>query len=152
MAMTSSDPDHFCLLFVSTLAAGTPADVVTGITSQARVNNGRSGITGLLVFDGEDFAQLMEGDEQVVRSVSDRMMSDPRHDRMEVVYAQNVSTPRRFPTWRLGYLVLNLMEFGPHSLRGMRGRPALESFNFMLPALDIAMGNAVPARLAKSRP
>ena len=42
---------------------------------------------------------------------------------------------------------MDLQEFGLASLRGQKGRQALESFDFMLPALDIALGEAIPDQL-----
>ena len=143
--------DHYVLLFVSNLARDVPEDVVEGIASQARWNNEQTGITGLMVFDGEHFAQWMEGPAEAVEKVAHVMQSDPRHTDMEVVHRAPVSVPRRFPAWRLGYLVLDLQEFGLRSLRGKRGPVAVEAFDFMLPALDISVGQAVPAKLSRSR-
>ena len=143
--------DHRVLLFVSSLAPGAAPDTVVTIARQARRNNERTGITGLLVFDGEYFAQLMEGPTDAVVTVADLMAADPRHAKMEVLHSAPTSQPRRFPAWRLGYLLLDLQEFGLQSLRGQRGEAALESFNFMLPALDLALGEAIPDKLAKRR-
>ena len=139
--------DHHVLLFVSSLAPGAAPDAVITIARQARRNNARTGITGLLVFDGEYFAQLMEGPAGAVITVVDRMASDPRHVQMEVLHSAATTKPRRFPAWQLGYLLMDLQEFGLQSLRGQRGAAALDNFNFMLPALDIAFGEAMPDRL-----
>ena len=119
------------------------------IARQARANNQRTDITGLLVFDGQHFVQWMEGPEAAVTRVAALMDGDPRHEQMEILYSARAEDPRRFPTWRLGYLVLNLKQFGLKSLRGKRGPVAIEAFNFMLPALDMAVGEAVPAKLGR---
>ncbi len=139
------------LLFVSALASDASSDAVVTIARQARRNNALNGITGLLVFDGECFAQLMEGPADAVVRVADLMKSDRRHDGMEILHSAPTSNPRRFPGWRLGYLVMDLQEFGLQSLRGQRGPAALESFYFMLPALDIAHGEAIPDKLLQGR-
>ncbi len=143
--------DHHALLFVSELAPGAPADAVVTITRQARHNNGRNGITGLLVFDGAHFAQLMEGPAEAVVKTAELMRTDSRHAAMEILNSASTSKPTRFPTWRLGYLVLDLQMYGIASLRGQRGAAAMESFNFMLPALDMALGEALPANLPRRR-
>ncbi len=70
---------------------------------------------------------------------------------MEILHSAGSLKPRRFPAWRLGYLLMNLQEFGLQSLYGQKGVAALESFNFMLPTLDIAVGDAVPDRLRTRR-
>ncbi len=141
--------DHYTLLFTSDLTPDAPLDAVASIARQARTNNTRTDITGLLVFDGQHFAQLMEGPEQAVVSVADLMRTDDRHRNMDFLHSAPSTGPRRFPSWRLGYLLLDLQEFGVGSLRGQRGPAALEAFNFMLPALDMAVGDAVPAQLGK---
>lgn len=139
--------NHHTLLFVSALSTDAPADAVITIARQARRNNERTGITGLLVFDGENFAQLMEGPAEAVIAVADVMQSDPRHARMEILHSAAGASAMRFPSWRLGYLVMDLQEFGLQSLRGKRGAQALDDFYFMLPALDIAVGEAIPRKL-----
>lgn len=65
---------------------------------------------------------------------------------MEVVQSGPVQS-RRFPSWRLGYLRLDFQEFGILSLRGKTGAAAIEAFDFILPALDIQVGDAQPARI-----
>ena len=141
--------DHFTLLFVSSLAPNAHADTVTGIAKQARRNNWRRGLTGLLVFDGKHFCQFMEGPMGDVLAVADLMETDRRHERMEVLLSAAMRQPRSFPSWELGYLLLDLQESGLGSLRNQRGKPALEAFKLMLPALDAAVGQAVPERLWK---
>lgn len=143
--------DHYALLFVSDLAPNAPSDTISGIARQARSNNERTDITGLLVFDGKHFVQVMEGPQQAVVSTADLMKTDRRHERMEVLHSAAQTRPRRFPHWRLGYLVLDLQEFGLEGLRGKRGREALDAFNFMLPALDMAVGEALPAKLLRPK-
>ena len=141
--------DHYTLLFVSDLAPSAPLDSVAGIARQARTNNARTDITGLLVFDGEHFAQLMEGPQAAVVSVAELMRTDRRHRAMEILYSVPSLKPRRFPSWRLGYLLMDLQEFGVASLRGQQGPAALEAFHFMLPALDMAVGDAVPRLISR---
>lgn len=141
--------DHYTLLFVSDLAPGAPLDSVAGIARQARTNNAQTDITGLLVFDGELFAQLMEGPQAAVVSVAGLMRTDRRHRGMNILHSAPLMKPRRFPSWRLGYLLMDLQEFGVTSLRGQQGPAALEAFYFMLPALDMAVGDAVPQLLRR---
>ncbi len=142
-------PDHFALLYVSDLAASRLADVVAGIARQARANNQRKDITGLLVFDGESFAQLVEGAESTILSLLERLKADTRHERVEVLQIGPSMMPRRFAGWRLGYLLLELHEFGIASLRGKQGPTAMEDFKLMLPALDMEAGDAVPKLLIR---
>ncbi len=142
----------YCLLYTSDIAPDAPPDTVIGIARQARANNARTGITGLLVFDGQHFAQLLEGPEDAVNNVAEKMRADSRHLRMEVLHSAPSSQPKKFSSWRLGYLVLDMQEFGLAGLRGKRGLAAVEAFKFMLPALDMDVGAAVPTTVSHRDP
>ena len=137
--------DHFSLLYVSDLAVASPTNVVAGITRQSRANNQRNDITGILVFDGECFAQLVEGSERAIHGLLKLLRSDTRHERLEVLELAPSMSPRTFPGWRLGYLKTELHESGLASLRGKQGPSATTHFARILPVLDIESGDAVPA-------
>jgi hypothetical protein len=89
------------------LSAGDLAD----IHDTARHLNALDGITGLLVFDGTRFLQIVEGSEEAVDSLLERLRSDERHSAVEVRDERFVET-RSFPDWSMelvrvsaGYLV-----------------------------------------------
>ena len=142
-------PDHYSLHYVSDLAAGAPPNVVAAIARQSRVNNQQQDITGILVFDGESFAQLVEGSERAIMGLLERLKADARHERMEVLQLEPSMLPRQFPGWRLGYVRMERVASGIASLRGKQGATAIEDFAGMLPALDIDAGDAVPERWIK---
>lgn len=135
---------HQVLLYVSDLATKAPLDTVATIARQSRVNNERKGITGLLVFDGECFAQFLDGPTESIAALQEHLKADRRHERMEVLHSGPHAGVPRFPGWRLGYLLMDLQEFGLASLRGKRDAAAMEAFEFMLPALDISVGEDIP--------
>ncbi len=136
------------LLYVSESARAVAADAAQEIARESRTNNGRDGITGLLAFDGAAFTQYLEGPPAAIEGLLARLREDDRHRDMEVLHLGE-HRDRRFPGWRLGYLRLDLQEFGIPSLRGKRGAAAMEAFSFILPALDVHMeepsGNSQPA-------
>jgi hypothetical protein len=134
------------LLYVSRLATDAAGDAVQRIAQESRNNNARDDITGLLAFDGVTFTQYVEGPLEAVDRLLSRLKEDWRHEDMEVLH-RGESTSRRFPGWRLGYLRLDLQEFGIASLRRMRGATAVEAFTFILLALDFDVGQAQPERL-----
>jgi hypothetical protein len=136
--MDAAKPDAgeaglFSLLYVSELAAP-DADLVTGICGQSRVNNERDGITGLLVFDGHAFCQLVEGPEPAITSLLDRLERDPRHVKMHVLQFGHAPRGRRFPSWRLGY-AYSADPAAIQRLAVTRGGEALVAFDGWLPGL-----------------
>ena len=91
----------FSLLYVSR-SADLDAGDVDGICRQSQLNNQRDGITGLLVFDGAAFCQLVEGPHAALGGLRQRLERDHRHCEMRVLHL-GPSPTRRFPSWRLGY-------------------------------------------------
>ena len=122
---------------MSRLAAGVATSVADQISRESTLNNERDGITGLLTFDGANFAQSVEGPPAAVADLLGRLKADPRHGDLDVMYSGPVAS-QRYPGWKLGFLRPDLAEFQIASLRGQRGSNGIEAFAFIVPALDIA--------------
>lgn len=61
-----------------------------------------TGITGLLVFDGDRFIQALEGDAARVQAIMNRITKDPRHD--NIAYVENTKIgQRQFDQWSTEY-------------------------------------------------
>lgn len=67
------------LTYISTVNGSLPDAELERILASSRRNNERSGITGLLVFDGKRFLQALEGDRAAVENAFLRIKTDPRH-------------------------------------------------------------------------
>lgn len=65
-------------------------------------NNGWLKLSGALVSSGDWFAQLIEGPEESVDLMVDRIAADPRHTGMRVV-CRTRRHERRLPAWRVAY-------------------------------------------------
>lgn len=74
------------------------------IVSVARANNARDGLTGVLVYTGADFAQLIEGPVPAVATLWARVAADHRHRDISILLDETNHRPW-FPDWRMGYLV-----------------------------------------------
>jgi hypothetical protein len=57
-------------------------------------------VTGLLVFDGRRFLQIIEGAEEAIDSLVERLRRDPRHSAFEVRDERYVDE-RSFPDWTM---------------------------------------------------
>ena len=124
-----------CCTYVSTIAADIDISEVGRIARNARVNNSTNAITGLLVFDGERFAQQLEGHSRSVRKLFERIASDPRHADVHVLH-QGASTERKFHRFSMGYANLDELE----SLRCLdlqRGQKAVTTFVELVPRIDM---------------
>jgi hypothetical protein len=71
-----------------------------GIFTTARRNNKRLGITGALVITDDAFAQALEGEEDAVRGLYERIRQDPRHEHVTLIEAATVDD-RVFGRWAM---------------------------------------------------
>jgi hypothetical protein len=132
-----------CLLYVSELSMRAPADAVASIARESRNRNFRDGITGLLAFDGWSFLQLVEGPALAIAHLEARLRADKRHRRMTVLALDPVNQ-RRFPDWRMAYVVLDAGRDDIGTIGRSRGAEALAAFESRLPNLEHAADEAVP--------
>ncbi|MBV8685197.1 MAG: BLUF domain-containing protein [Alphaproteobacteria bacterium] len=70
------------------------------IHQSARHLNALDGITGLLMFDGTRFLQIVEGSEEAVTDLVERLRTDPRHSAIEVRDERFVGA-RSFADWSM---------------------------------------------------
>ena len=76
-----------------------PSDL-EAIHRTARELNALDGITGLLVFNGTHFLQIVEGAHDAIDDLLERLRRDPRHSGLEVRDERKVPT-RSFPDWSM---------------------------------------------------
>ena len=68
----------------------------------ARSNNEARGVTGMLLYAEGTFLQLLEGPEAEVTEIFDRILSDPRHELLRVLFHEPVAEPQ-FTDWAMGF-------------------------------------------------
>lgn len=91
-------------LYVSRLADGVTSATVTQILRHARERNREAGIGGALLFDGECFGQLLEGEPGVVNALAERIISDTRHRSVRVLLrAGDLQHAPTVARWQTGY-------------------------------------------------
>ncbi len=90
-------------LYVSDLAPAMPSTVVGQILRQSRERNHRLALSGALLFDGERFCQLLEGDPDTAQTLMHRIAQDARHCNVQLLIDRLEETPRLMTQWRCGY-------------------------------------------------
>ena len=75
-------------------------DDLEAIHRTARELNALDGITGLLVFNGTHFLQIVEGAQPAIDDLLARLRKDPRHTGIELRDERNVEA-RSFPDWSM---------------------------------------------------
>jgi hypothetical protein len=69
---------------------------------KARQNNTKLDVTGMLLYKGGNFLQVLEGEQEVVTSLLTSIESDPRHKGV-LVLLRRTSEQRDFPEWSMGF-------------------------------------------------
>jgi hypothetical protein len=80
------------------------------IHRSARELNALDGITGLLVFNGTHFLQIIEGARDAIDDLLERLRRDPRHTGLEVRDRHKL-TARSFPDWSMELVRVNASYF-----------------------------------------
>lgn len=72
------------------------------LLQEARRNNLRLDVSGLLLYGDGNFMQLLEGPEAVVRELYARICRDPRHHMVTTVFDES-GLAREFSDWSMAY-------------------------------------------------
>ena len=84
-------------------------DELVKLLAKSRQNNEKLGVTGMLLYQGGDFMQALEGDEEKVRALSARIALDPRHVNFTTLMDAQ-SEEREFPDWSMGFQNLDQLD------------------------------------------
>ena len=96
----------FQLAYVSTLCEPMSSNDVVDLLRKARAYNQSRDVTGLLLLRGDSFFQVLEGYIDDVQTVFERVISDPRHHRIEVLFREALDE-REFADWQMGFVELD---------------------------------------------
>lgn len=99
-------------LYVSTAACGITARQIGDILDVSRRNNARLEISGVLLFAGGSFIQLLEGPREGLDAIISRLAVDPRHHAMLTILRGPIRA-RALPDWTMGWLDLGAAPLRP---------------------------------------
>jgi len=96
------------LIYFSDLVDKNEAELGPILASAVR-HNKEDGITGMLLYSGGNFLQVLEGDEAQVRATYERICRDPRHRNVSKLTEEQVPE-RHFSDWSMGYRQLGAQD------------------------------------------
>ena len=88
------------LMYVSRARPDLTTDDVRAIHRLARTLNALDGVTGLLLFNGVNFMQVVEGAEDAIDDLMRRLIADQRHSQINIV-DERLIEQRSFPEWAM---------------------------------------------------
>lgn len=86
--------------YTSRAALDLDDDQLRSIHEAAQALNGVDGISGLLLFNGTQFLQWIEGPPEAVDELVERLRRDPRHDAFEI-RDERIADGRVFGGWSM---------------------------------------------------
>ena len=92
----------FQLVYQSTATQHLTEGELLALLEQSRANNARLQISGMLLYHGGHFLQLLEGSETEVRDRYAIIAQDDRHKRVSLVMT-GPNAGRDFPDWTMGF-------------------------------------------------
>jgi hypothetical protein len=95
----------YSIVYVSTAIASLSEAALLRLLRQARCTNQQAGITGVLMYGGGQFLQVLEGSPAAVRHIYARIEADPRHSRLEKL-ADGPLPRREFVDWHMSFAPL----------------------------------------------
>ena len=75
---------------------------VMRLLESARAFNQTNGISGILLYDNQQFGQIIEGERASVMKAWKRIQEDKRHHRIELLEIREISE-RSYPDWLLRF-------------------------------------------------
>ena len=86
------------LIYFSTARLGLGAVDLENILSSAVARNLAHDVTGVLLFNGRNFLQVLEGPRRLVEELYERITRDPRHTGVTLIKTEPVSA-LSYPQW-----------------------------------------------------
>jgi hypothetical protein len=114
------------LTYTSLASFDLSAEDLEDIHRTAREVNGLEGITGLLVFNGRHFLQIIEGAPDAIDDLVNRLRRDPRHTGVEIRHTAEIQN-RNFPDWSMELVRVSASYFEAKDTLSDRTPPDLDS-------------------------
>jgi len=92
----------FQLIYSSVITIDVTQDQMRQIALDSRASNKAANITGALLVADRGILQILEGDEETVRAIYNRIEKDPRHMGCDILLARQCET-REFPQMAMGF-------------------------------------------------
>lgn len=128
---------YYRILYSSTATDELTANDIIEIVNSAKNYNGTKGITGMLLFIGDNFLQYLEGDEAEVSDLYAKIARDKRHTDCKILLqGRNGVDHRHFEGWNMGMKILTEQDM--MDAKDMNNNPEFDLFQQLNSRPDIA--------------
>ena len=92
-------------IYASAAPAGFDKGQLQKLLAMARENNAQLNVTGMLLYTNHSFFQVLEGEEGIVLSLYEKILRDPRHEKVTKLIQEPIRQ-RDFAQWTMGYAAI----------------------------------------------
>lgn len=94
------------LIYASRANSNFNSEVLDDILAISHTNNTKNNVTGLLIFDGTTFCQILEGEKATLDKTYERIMKDDRHIDHTLFHSGEIEK-RSFSRWAMSFKRVN---------------------------------------------
>jgi hypothetical protein len=88
--------------YISTPTRPMSSDDLMNILNNSRLNNASTGVSGMLLYTGSEFIQILEGEDKVIEDLLETIKHDPRHRDFRIIEKKKISH-REYAEWTMGF-------------------------------------------------
>lgn len=99
----------YFLIYVSSATSEFSSGDLLTLLDSCRKNNTNAGISGMLLYKDGNFMQVLEGDQQTVQALYNKIGRDTRH-RGVIKLLDGILPERQFAEWSMGFQDLGTEE------------------------------------------
>jgi hypothetical protein len=98
-----TEQNLYRIIYKSTAENGLEEEDVRAILETSRRNNAARDVTGVLLFNGVSFLQVLEGPAGAIDDLMGAITGDPRHRNVAVLVREPIHEPS-FPDWAMAQI------------------------------------------------
>jgi hypothetical protein len=118
--------------YISHVSEPLSSEQLLALLLQCRTQNAERGITGMLIYGNCTFLQTIEGDEDVIDPLMEKISKDGRHEDIRLLTRRSIES-RQYADWSMGFA--QVTDEGLKDVQGLKDFAA-EDFTF-----DYLIGN-----------
>lgn len=99
----------YCILYSSEMNELSESEI-NSIKAVSLFKNKKSSISGVLLSNGHEFLQVLEGEYEEVMQTFQRINADRRHTNVNILYQEDVEN-RSFAEWNMRYSDIDAKKF-----------------------------------------
>lgn len=103
------------LIYLSTAIKRFEVDELEELLKKAQENNQKEDITGLLIIKDRTIIQCLEGEEDRVQKLYEKIEKDERHVNVMELMREDIED-RYFPDWEMGFKNISVEEYSNSTL------------------------------------